>query len=214
MKPTYIQILEEMRKRELTDRQQVVYSTIGNNPQISQNNLKKIIVPKYMAGKTFEKELKNLTENNFVFVERIKNRKHFTTSTPIPNHERHVLTALGIRLNILESRIAEIENKFSKYSIIRQNTIIFHLLKNLQNIGSMIELESLLFDRHVTQHNNKVFKNLANRTFTLARSMKRDSIFSLFHFVMSQEMLSSQDLKRYIDDDSLFDVKPHLEKTS
>ena len=208
MKPTYIQILEEMRIRELTDRQQVIYSAIRNNPKISQNNLKNIVVPRNMAVKTFEKELKNLTEDNFVFVEHVKNRKHFTTTTPIPNHEKHVLTILDVRLNILEKHVSKIEDNFSQYSVIRQNTTIFHLLANLQDLGNMINLESLLFDKRTIQGNNKIFKKLVNRTLALVSSMKRDSIFSVFHFILSKEMLSSNELKKYVDsDDSLFDTK-------
>ena len=202
--------MESVQFSELSEREQIIYLVIRQNPRLNQNKLKKIVCEKLhkMAGTTFERNLKSLLDNKMITFEKYKNQKLFSVTKPIPSHEKPMLEAFDIRLDRTKKQIENIENKFSEYSKIRKNTTVLHLLKNLQNLNVMLTAISSLFEKNVVLQRKKHYEVLIRRSQTLMKTMHREGLSLLFSWFNTQSMLSEQELQKYIDaNDSFFELK-------
>lgn len=96
-------------------RERAVVRVIRLHPDIHHNELKRLIVPRYMAIKTFENIIKDLVERRIVNVTSVKNRKHY--SVPLGFPDNSVKVQLGELIHLVDemrARLAELKGKYPR----------------------------------------------------------------------------------------------------
>ncbi|MGI0046560.1 MAG: hypothetical protein ACREBB_05155, partial [Nitrosotalea sp.] len=103
--------IDGSRKRE-----NVIIRTIRSHPDIHHNGLKRLIVPRHMATKTFEHIIKDFIERKMINVQSIKNRKHYSIPLGFPDHPVKVhLSDLSQLVDEMRARLKELKGKYSRF---------------------------------------------------------------------------------------------------
>lgn len=96
-------------------RERAIIRTIHSHPDIHHNELKRLIVPRYMAIKTFERIIRDLIGRKIINVTSIKNRKQYSVSLGFPDSSVKVHLSELIRLvDEMRERLVEMKGKYSR----------------------------------------------------------------------------------------------------
>ncbi len=97
-------------------RENAVIRMIRSHPDIHHNELKRLVVPRYMATKTYEHIIKNFIERKIINVENIKNRKHYSVSRGFPEYPVKVhLGELSHLVDEMRDRLKELKGKYPRF---------------------------------------------------------------------------------------------------
>ncbi len=97
-------------------RESILIRTIRSHPDIHHNELKRLVVPRYMATKTYEHVVKDLIERKMINVENIKNRKHYSVSHDFPEYPVKVhLGELTQLVDEMRDRLKELKGKYPRF---------------------------------------------------------------------------------------------------
>ena len=98
-------------------RENIIIKTIRSHPEIHHNRLKRLVVPRYMATKTYENIIRDFIERKIVSVESVKNRKHYSVPLGFPDHPVKVhLSNLLQLVDEMATRLEELKRKYPRYS--------------------------------------------------------------------------------------------------
>jgi hypothetical protein len=98
-------------------RESIIIRMIRSHPDIHHNELKRLVVPKYMATKTYEHIIKDFVERKMINVENIKNRKHYSVSSGFPEYPVKVhLGELSHLVDEMRDRLKELKSKYPRFS--------------------------------------------------------------------------------------------------
>ncbi|MGI0068912.1 MAG: hypothetical protein ACREAN_01505, partial [Nitrosopumilaceae archaeon] len=100
---TETKLIDGSKKRESE-----IIRKIRSHPDIHHNELKRLVVPDYMATKTFERIIKDFIERKMINVERIKNRKHYSLKLGFPE------SAVKVHLSELSQLVDEMRDRLKE----------------------------------------------------------------------------------------------------
>ena len=113
-----------MREREeaktidgTRQREDIIIKMIRSHPEIHHNGLKRLVVPRYMATKTYENIIRDFIERKIISVTSVKNRKHYSVSLGFPDRPVKVhLSNLSQLVDEMTARLGELKRKYPRYS--------------------------------------------------------------------------------------------------
>ena len=109
-------------------RENAIIRTIRSHPDIHHNRLKRLVVPRYMATKTYEHIIKDFVERQIINVENIKNRKHYSVSLGFPDHPVKVhLGELSQLVEEMRDRLKELKGRYPRLSKNRKEELALDL---------------------------------------------------------------------------------------
>lgn len=98
-------------------RENAVIRMIRLHPDIHHNELKRLVVPRYMATKTYEHIIKNFIERKLINVENVKNRKHYSVSRGFPEYPVKVhLGELSQLVDEMRDRLKDLKGRYPRFS--------------------------------------------------------------------------------------------------
>ena len=98
-------------------RENIVIRMIRLHPEIHHNKLKRLVVSRYMATKTYERIIKDFIERKLIKVEKIKNRKHYSVSPGFPEYPVKVhLRELSQLVDEMSKKLKELNRKYPRFS--------------------------------------------------------------------------------------------------
>lgn len=96
-------------------RERAVIRAILSHQDIHHNGLKRRVVPRYMAIKTFERIIRDLIERKVVNVTLVKNRKHYSVVLGFPDSSVKIHLGELIQLvDEMRSRLVELKGKYPR----------------------------------------------------------------------------------------------------
>lgn len=163
----------DVHKRDVLERERIVFEMIQNNPQLHHNALIKLVVPEFMAKTTFEKTRTSLLEKGIISVEKKGNMKFYL---PIENYElksQHTIERNTNNLfHDLKSQIKRLDTDYPHKDMDEKIHLANSLLQNLlQTDNGFTILDSsknpkktLYRDEHLTiqQLIHQVFEMMKN----------------------------------------------------
>ncbi|TSA18096.1 MAG: hypothetical protein D4R72_02825 [Nitrosopumilales archaeon] len=115
MKMTYQQNAKAIKGSK--EREMAIVKEIQLHPNIHQNALKRLVVPKHMAGKTFERTKKELVERRAIYLKKVGNQYHYTVALGDPDSSVKVnLDSFFGLLKDMTKELKEMEEKYPKFS--------------------------------------------------------------------------------------------------
>ena len=98
-------------------RESIIIRMIRLHEGIHHNGLKKLVVPKYMATKTFERIIKDFIARKIINVQSKKNRKHYSVPLGFPDRPVSVhLSELSQLVDGMRDRLKELKSRYPRFS--------------------------------------------------------------------------------------------------
>lgn len=160
-----------------------------------------------MAKTTFEKNLKELLDQNLIFFEKHKNMKLYHVSEIIPSHEKQLLDSLDAYIDKTRKQLETSTTNFSKYSKIRKNSIIMPLFRSILHLEILIRIVRTLFGNNTAMIRKKQYDKLIAKAENLLGRIDRGGLSLAFTFFWLQGGLLQNELQKYLDaPDSMFKI--------
>ncbi len=109
-------------------RERIIVRQIQLHPSINHNGLKRLVVPKYMAVKTFDHTMKNLVERRVINLEKIGNQHHYTVALGYPDDTvKTNLENLSKLLDEMKKELKELKERYPKFSKDKKTQLVLDL---------------------------------------------------------------------------------------
>lgn len=98
-------------------RERAIFRIIRSHPDIHHNRLKRMVVPRYMATKTYEHIIKDFIERKMINVENVKNRKSYSVPAGFPDHPVKVqLGELSQLVDEMRDKLKILKGRYPRFS--------------------------------------------------------------------------------------------------
>jgi hypothetical protein len=186
-------------------RREVILAVIQLNPRISQNHLLEIVAVhlEAMAKLTFERHIHALAREKLVYVIEHERKKLYST---FQVNDSYLMSDILNRLLLeVEGHLPELKKHFSRYSRIKQNTVVIHMLKALRDIDACLmlcERSKMILD---VEEQKARRDELYEQAFGLAAALPKKSLTPdsqwqfLFTALHNDAFVSTRTLTNFID---------------
>lgn len=210
-------------------RHELIFRIIEKNPRISQNHLKNIVCNqlKGMAKATFERQLKRMIEEGHIVFEEKGNKKLYYLSVahekvgnkrfyavPVDFKGDNVIkTQIDLLLADINGSLIKTQKDFAKFPRIKQNTVALQLLKVLNDIQTCITMVNAATDHpEFRKEMLRIEKMIQQAHSFICKELNFTSWQFLYGFLQNQCLISNDQLKKYLENDSLYEVKQYFTK--
>ncbi len=109
-------------------RERIIVKQIQLHSGINHNGLKRLVVPKFMAVKTFDHTMKNLVGRRVINLEKIGNQYHYAIPLGYPDDSvKTNLENLSHLLDEMKKELKELKERYPKFSKDKKTQLVLDL---------------------------------------------------------------------------------------